>query len=121
MFLRASFDASSLCEGIRGIKNNERALLLRDSFVCIKIDGERKSFSSSRGKKIYKKLGFYMIAVFFVTVSIMEKGCFSFLLPPSGFSFYSSNLFSPSFRFIPFIFRFSILTFLTSEKNLSSN
>lgn len=69
---------------VREIKNNEPTPLLRDSFVYIKIDGERKSFSSSRGKKIYiyiyKKLDFYMIAVFFCYLSIMEKGCFSFLL-----------------------------------------
>lgn len=116
--------ASSRCEGIREIKNNERALLLRDSFVYIKIDGERARVFPHLGrekkKKKYKKLGgFYMIAVLFVTVSIMEKGCFSSLpfLPLLSSRFYL-------FLFIPFIFRSStlILTFLsTREENLPNN
>lgn len=115
--------ASSRCEGIREIKNNERALLLRDSFVYIKINGERARVFPHLGrekKKKYKKLGgFYMIAVLFVTVSIMEKGCFSSLpfLPLLSSRFYL-------FLFIPFIFRSStlILTFLsTREENLPNN
>lgn len=86
------------------------------------MEREQEFFLISVGKKKkkYKKLGgFYMIAVLFVTVSIMEKGCFSSLpfLPLLSSRFYL-------FLFIPFIFRSStlILTFLsTREENLPNN
>lgn len=78
---------------------------------------------SRLGEKKYKKLGFYMIAVLFVTVSIMEKGCFSSLPFFRIFSFfaYSSNLFFPLlFILLSLDFQRLYLHFLR-KKNLSSN